>query len=108
MKQITDNEARDLNQAYMRLADQALDNVAAGLYDAGLGDWSPICEAEEDEIREAINETAMHTWDIGALLAATIEGGYLDERDEDKLFDILARATKKMLEENDDYNHSQF
>lgn len=102
--QITENEARKAHEGYMKVADQALENVAGWIIDAGLADWCPVSDAEESEVREAINETAMHTWDIGSLLAATIEGGYLSERDEDALMDILARATKTMLEDNDEYN----
>lgn len=105
MARINENDAREINDKFMRIADQALENVAGWISDAGLADWCPISDADEGEVREAITETAMHTWDIGALLAATIEGGYLNEHEENALFDILARATKTMLEENEEYNH---
>ena len=104
MARINDNDARKAHEGYMKVADRALENVAGWICDAGLADWCPISDADEGEVREAIIETAEHTWDIGALLAATIEGGYLNASDEDKLFDILARATKTMLEEDDNYN----
>ena len=73
-----------------------LTNAACWIFDNTAHDPE---NATDDEVRDAIIDTADYCSDLAALVFTAMSGGYLHESDEDRLLDIIASAAREMLAE---------